>query len=108
MVDTAKGRENFLDNASADDVSDEALEDITDKDLRHGSAVTNEDEDDAGAFELAQEMYECLLAAAADDMDLESAEATRLLGQWIEAERALPPLPGHLVYSIADVKTKCQ
>ena len=35
MVDTAKGRENFLDNASAGDVSDEALEDITDKDLRH-------------------------------------------------------------------------
>lgn len=83
-------------------------EDFLDKDLCHGSAATDGDEEDAGAFELAQEIYECLLAAAADDMDLESTEATRLLGQWLEAERALPPLPAHLVYSIADVKTKCQ
>lgn len=92
-------------------VRDEELrafaEEFLDRGLRHESAAT-EDEDDAGAAALAQEIYECLLAAAADDLDLESAEATRLLGRWIEAERALPPLPAHLIYSIADVKTKCQ
>ncbi len=78
-----------------------------DKGLCHGDATPGGD-DDAGAFALAQEMYECLLAAAADDLDLESGEAARLLGQWIEEERKLPPLPAHLVYTISDVKTPCQ
>lgn len=91
-------------------VQDEAIQDFAgsflDKGLRHGS--TTADEDDAGAFALAEEMYECLLAAATDDFDLESKEATRLLGHWLTAERMLPPLPPHLVYSIADVNTKCQ
>lgn len=94
-------------------VHDDALrafaDEFLDRDLRHGSAATDDDAgDDAGAAELALEIYECLLAAAANDLDLESAEATRLLGGWIAAEKALPPLPAPLVYSIADVRTTCQ
>lgn len=81
-------------------------EEFLDRALRHGSAMP--DGDDTGASGLALEIYDCLLAAASDDFDLESAEATRLLGEWIEAEKALPPLPAALLYNITDIKTRCQ
>lgn len=81
-------------------------EEFLDRALRHGSAMP--DGDDAGASGLALEIYDCLLAAASDDFDLESAEATRLLGEWIEAEKALPPLPADLLYNITNIKTRCQ
>lgn len=81
-------------------------EEFLDRALRHGSDAA--DGDDGGASALALEMYACLLEAASDGFDLESTEATRLLGEWIEAEKALPPLPAPLIYSIADIKTRCQ